>query len=285
MRKRKIMFWLLPTLIVVLFLLFLSVFNLLPILWMVFTSLKIPSDVYHVPIKFLPTRFSLWNYRTVLFGSEFSGTTMPKYLFNSLVISSSTVLLSVIMGLLAGYSFTRYSFPGKDKMLSYILYTTALPRVIIILPLYILMVKARLQGTYLGLVFVYLVVTLPISVWFFISFFRTIPRELDEAARIDGCTTLQLLWKVVVPLVRPGIFATVMYSFVQAWNEYLLALVFSSSRTAPATVGLVGYLGETGVHWGPLMAASCIMTVPTVFLFTAFGKYLAKGLVAGAVKG
>jgi ABC-type glycerol-3-phosphate transport system permease component len=214
-----------------------------------------------------------------------SSPKMIKYFINSLFIAGCATGICIILSIFAGYGFARYDFPGKRSLLSYVLYTMVLPRAVIIVPLYLLLVKMKAQGTYQGLIFTYLVIALPLAMWLFSVFFNTIPVEIEDAARIDGCNTAQLLWKIAVPLVKPCIFAVFMYSFVLCWNEYLLALVFSSPEVAPVTVGLVSYAGEIRVEWGRIMAAACLMTIPTIVFFNVFAKYLASGLVAGATKG
>ena len=262
------------------FLALLSIFNLIPLMWMISTSLKPEPDIYHIPVKLLPSVLTLANYFEVL-----SNPTMIRYFANSFFITGSASGICLVLGIFAGYSFARYNFLGKKLLFSYVLYTVVFPRSVIIVPLYILLVKMRMQGTYQGLIFTYLVIALPVSIWLFSAFFRTVPSEIEDSARIDGCNTVQLLWKIVVPLVKPCIFAVLMYSFVLCWNDYLLALIFSSSTTAPITVGLVSYAGEVRTQWGPIMAAACLMATPTIVILSICGKYLASGLVTGAVKG
>lgn len=271
---------LLMMLAVGIFLALLSIFNLVPLIWMISTSLKLEPDVYHMPVKLLPSVPTLTNYIEVL-----SDPRIIRYFMNSFFIAGGASVVCVILGIFAGYGFTRYDFPGKRLLLGYVLYLMVLPRVVLVVPLYLLLVKMGAQGTYQGLIFVYLVIALPLSIWLFSAFFRTIPIEIEDSARIDGCNTVQLVWKIVVPLVKPCIFAVFMYSFVLSWNEYLFALIFSSTKTAPMTVGLVSYAGETMTQWGRIMAAACLMTIPTIVIFNVFGKYLSSGLAAGAVKG
>lgn len=270
----------LTKLMVFVFISFLIVFNLIPVIWMVSTSLKPKSEIYQIPINLFPIKPVLMNYIEVV-----TNPRMIKYFMNSVFISLSSSGLCIVLGILAGYGFSRYDFPGKKILLSYILFSMVLPRAIIIIPLYLLMVSIKAQGTYFGIIFSYIVVSLPLSIWLFTSFFHTIPKSIEDAARIDGCNTISLLWRVVVPLVKPAVFAVFIYSFVLSWNEYLLPLVIGSEKTAPITMGLMSYKGQFATEWGLIMAAACLMTIPTIVLFSAFMKHLAAGLTAGAVKG
>lgn len=262
------------------FFLLLAIFNLSPVIWMVSVSFKSLPDLYHRPISLLPRSPILKNYSEVL-----SDPRIVKYFVNSIFIALASTGICVVLSIFAGYGFARYNFPGKKLLLGYVLYSTVLPRAIVIIPLYILLVKLGLQGSYQGIIFCYLAVTLPLAVWLFSLFIRTIPDEVEDAARIDGCNTILVIWKIVIPLLTPSIFAVFMYSFVLSWNEYLLPLTICTSKTMPITVGLAHYQAEAFVLWGHIMAAASLMTIPTAVLFLAFAKYLASGLSAGAIKG
>lgn len=261
------------------FVVLLALFNLAPVIWMISVSLKTKSEIFSLPVTLLPKSFALENYSEVL-----KDPRMVRYFINSILVTLSSTGLCVILGIFAGYGFSRYVIPGKNILLSYVLYSTVLPRIVIITPLYILLVKMGLHGTYQGIIFSYLAVTLSLAVWLFSVFFDTIPVELEEAARIDGCGTLLMIWKIIIPLLAPCIFAVFMYSFVLAWNEYLLPLIIATDKTAPITVGLARYEAETLIHWGNIMAASFLMTVPTLIIFMIFVKHLVSGLAAGAIK-
>jgi ABC-type glycerol-3-phosphate transport system permease component len=262
------------------FLLLLVVFNIVPILWMVSVSLKSETDIYSLPVRLLPRIPVLRNYVDVL-----GDIRMLRFFMNSVIITVGSTAASVVLSILAGYGFARHRFPGRRVLLGYILYSTVLPEAIIVVPLYVLLTKLQLHGTYQGLIFAYMAVSLPLGVWLFSLFFETIPEELEDAARIDGCNTLTMLVRILVPLLAPCIFAVSIYSFVLAWNEYLLPLVMSSGKISPITVGLASYQQETLIDWGHIMAAAFLMTLPTVVFFVAFTKHLVSGLSAGAIKG
>lgn len=262
------------------FLLLLTIFNLLPVIWMVSVSFKSLPDLYHRPIRLLPRSPILKNYSEVL-----KDPRMIKYFVNSILITVSSTGICIVLGIFAGYGFARYNFPGKKLLLSYVLFSTVLPRVIVLIPLYLLLVKLKLQGSYQGIIFCYLSVILPLAVWLFSLFIDTIPKDLEDAARIDGCNTILLIWKILLPILAPSIFAILLYSFVLSWNEYLLPLVICTNKTMPITVGLAHYQEEVFINWGNIMATSCLMTVPTMVLFLFYAKYLVSGLSAGAVKG
>ena len=262
------------------FLLVLAVFNLVPILWMVSVSLKPDSDIYSLPVGLLPRSPILQNYIEVLQDPRMIG-----FFLNSVIVTVGSTAACVVLSFLAGYGFSRHTFRGKRLLLSYFLYSTVLPQAIIVVPLYMLLIQLRMHGTYQGLIFAYLAISLPLGVWLFSLFFETVPIELEQAAQIDGCGTFRLLWKILVPLLAPCSFAVSIYSFVLAWNEYLLPLIMSSGSMAPLTVGLASYQQETLIDWGHIMAAAFLMTIPTAIFFMAFTRHLVSGLSAGAVKG
>ena len=205
---------------------------------------------------------------------------------NSLIVSIGTSLLGLSIAIPAGYAFSRYKFTGRDVSMFSFLLVQMFPGIIILVPYFLVMKSLGLLNTHLGLILAYCVTALPLCVWMLKGFFDTVPRELEEAAILDGCTQFQVFTKVVLPLSLPAIAVTALFSFLAAWNEFLLALTFNTSNdmyTLP--VGLASMISSTGQAWGDFAAASLLVSLPVALLFLFFQKFLIEGLSAGGVKG
>jgi len=275
-RRRQVLFtaayvvllvWLIPT--------------LFPFYWMVLTSIKPTSDIFANPPLFRPSAIVLDHYQ-----SAFAVTPMAHYLINSLIVALSTTALSIILAGLSGYAFARFTFRGKQAALLLILLTQMFPAALLVIPMFIILNDLHLIDTYGALIIADTTFALPFSIWMLKGFFASIPSELDDAARIDGCSRLQAFWRIILPLAAPGLAATACFAFILSWNEFLFALNFTASdsaRTIP--VGLALAVSPYYNDWGRLNAQAVMFTVPTLLLFLAMQKYLVKGLTAGAVKG
>ncbi|MBA7628669.1 Diacetylchitobiose uptake system permease protein DasC [subsurface metagenome] len=260
-----------------------SLFAVLPLLWMITTSFKPTTQIFISPPVLVPERFNfiIDHYLTVLKDSK-----MLRYFLNSVIISSLSVIAGVIVGVSAGYGFARFRFKGRNWLFIFVIISRMIPRIALIIPLYMLMIRIRLVDTHSGLIIVYAIISLPMSVWLLTAYFMNLPVELEEAALLDGCTRWQALTKIVLPISLPAVFAVGMYCFLLAWNEYLLALVFSTSYgVRPIAVGLTDYFLEALVDWGPLMAACVLATIPPMVVFWFGQKHFISGLVRGAMKG
>ncbi len=254
-------------------------FSLIPILWGLSTSVK-PEFLLYKP-EWIPSQVTFQHYADIL-----KNPLMAAYFKNSSVIALGSTFFSLVIGIMAAYGFSRFKFRGRETLLWSILFFQIFPRVVILIPFYITLKNLNILGSYAGLILVYLIVILPVSVWLLKGFIDKIPHEIEEAAVIDGCSTFSMLWRIVIPMIFPAIAAVAMYSFVLAWNEFLFALVFSSgNETRPLAVGLAFFIDEQGVRWGDLMAASILMSIPAILVFSAAQKLLMKGLSEGAVKG
>ncbi len=254
---------------------------LFPFCWMIVSSVKPLQELYTVPPTWIPQHLTLQNYANVLFSSN-----IPRYFLNSVVISVGSTGISLILASLAAYGFARFRFRGAGILQASILVSQLLPTATVIVPLYIILGHLHLINTYLGLILVYLIHTLPLCVWMLIGYFRSIPYEIEEAALVDGASRMTILVRIVLPLAVPGIVSTVVYCFVTTWNEFIFALVFatdSSVKTLP--IGLAEFSSEFNVDWGAVMAASVIMTLPIVVLFFGVQRLFVGGLTAGAAKG
>ena len=205
---------------------------------------------------------------------------------NSLIVSVGTTLMGLIVAVPAGYAFSRYKFTGRDVSMFAFLLVQMFPGIIILVPYFLVMKTLGLLNSHLGLILAYCVTALPLCVWMLKGFFDTVPRELEEAALLDGCNQFQVFTKVVLPLSLPAVAVTALFSFLAAWNEFLLALTFNTSNdmyTLP--VGLASMISSTGQAWGDFAAASLLVSLPVALLFLIFQKFLIEGLSAGGVKG
>jgi len=248
---------------------------------MALSSVKSARELYAVPPTWLPHSPTLESYRKVLFDSN-----VPRYFLNSVVISLGSTGLALGLAIFASYGFARFEFAGKRASQAFVLVAQLLPTSAIIVPLFITLRLLGLVNTYLGLILVYMILTLPLSVWMLTSYFRAIPVELEEAAIIDGASRTAVLFRVTLPLSLPGVVAVIVYAFVTTWNEFIFALVFAQdSRVKTLPIGIAEFTGEFNTDWGAVMAASLVMTLPIVLLFFGMQRLFVGGLTAGAVKG
>jgi len=211
---------------------------------------------------------------------------IPRYFLNSIIISGGSTALALVLAIFASYGFARFEFRGKPWLQSFVLIGQLLPTAAIIVPLFITLRWLGLVNTYWGLILVYMIITLPLSVWMLTSYFRAIPVELEEAAIIDGASRLGVLFRVTLPLSLPGLVAVLVYAFVTTWNEFIFALCFATDSTVKTLpIGLAEFSTEFNTDWGGVMAASMVMTVPVALLFLLFQRMFVGGLTAGATKG
>jgi multiple sugar transport system permease protein len=260
---------------------------LLPIYWMVVASFKLQPEIFRIPPTLVPLNFTFANYRAVLIGDLSHSIAIPTYLKNSLIVAACTVLATLLLSTPAAYAFSRVAFRGKRILIYAVLVSQMLPIVLILIPLYRTFLSLHLLSTYLGLVLPYLMFSLPFSIWMLKGYFDSIPRELDEAAKVDGCTRMQAMLRVILPNAKAGLTATSIVTFIMAWDEFIISLTIMDNdkmRTLP--VGLLqSFVGEFSIKWGEMMAASVITTIPVILIFIFLSKYLIGGLIAGAVKG
>ena len=251
-------------------------FALFPLVWMVVMSLKSQEEVLTTGFIFKPT---FENYVSVATGSDYS-----RAFVNNLIVSIGAVLLSLIVGIPAAYALARMRFKGKENIAFTFLSFRFAPELFVILPLFIIYQKLGLIGTYYGLIWVYQLITLPLIIWVLRGFFEDIPRELDEAAQIDGCTWGQVFVRVMLPLVRPGLVSAGLMSFIFAWNAFTFPLLLGGD-TQTSTVAILSYISSTTVNYGQVATAATISILPSVILALFVQKHLVRGLSFGAVKG
>ena len=254
---------------------------LFPFVWMALSSIKTLQELYTVPPHWWPNAPTLDNFVHVLFASN-----IPRYFLNSVVISGGSTGLALILAIFASYGFARFEFRSKPFWQAFVLVGQLLPTAAIIVPLFITLRVLGLVNTYWGLILVYMIITLPLSVWMLTSYFKAIPVELEEAAIIDGASRLGVLFRITLPLSLPGVIAVIVYAFVTTWNEFIFALCFATDSTVKTLpIGLSEFSTEFNTDWGAVMAASMVMTVPIALLFLVFQRMFVGGLTAGATKG
>ena len=254
-------------------------FAILPYLWLVLTSFKSNADIAAFPVRYLPTEWTLEHYRMLLARTSFAGN-----LLNSLIVAVGAVAVGLSVSLPAAYAFSRFRFFGRKILMTQFLVINMFPIVLIIIPLFVLMRQIGLLDTFLGIILGHSTFAIPFSVWMLTSYMNAIPTELDEAARMDGATRMQTLFRVLIPVVMPGIVTTAIYIFVTSWNEYLFAMMLSGQNVRTVTVALQLFIGEFSVQWGLLTAGGTLIAIPVTLLFLIIQKRLVGGLTAGAVK-
>jgi multiple sugar transport system permease protein len=260
---------------------FVVIFAIFPIVWTALTSLKPEEDIITAQLQYLPQRVTFENYVNIWNRSNF-----PTLVTNSLITTVLTLVICMTLGSLAAYSLSRYRFRGRNNLLLFYLVIRMFPVVLLIIPLFIVMRNLRLLDTQLGLALAYTTFLMPLCVWMMKGFFDAIPPELEDAARVDGCTRLGALNRIVLPLVSSGLVATAVFIGIASWNEYLFALMLTTSqRSRTWPVGLQLMIGEFQLAWGTFSAGGIISIIPVVIFFIIVQKSLIRGITAGAMKG
>ncbi len=263
-----------------------SVIVLYPILWVVRMALT-PSQGFATGLSPIPQHATLQNFKDVIGAHDVSGTwVFGHQLWNSLVISSATAIVGVALATSAAYAFSRFKFPGQRLGLQSMLVTQMFPGVLMMIPLYILMDVTDLLDTKSGLILVYATTSIPFSTFMLKGYFDTIPPELEEAARMDGASTARIFFSIILPLARPAIAITALFSFMTAWNEFILAAKLMNEATSyTLPVVLQSYVGNKSTAWGHFAAGAILVSTPVMALFFVLQKHLVEGLTSGSVKG
>jgi len=260
---------------------FFTAWTVFPLLWIVTTSFKSDKEIYNQQAGILPKTFTLQNYDKII-----NKTRFPTYLKNSLMVATLTTLVAMTIGVLSAYAISRLNFRGRTFMARTTIVTYLVPGSLVFIPLYQIAYQLHLTNKAIGLVVIYLVGTVPFCTWLAISYFNTIPYELEEAALIDGATRPQALARIVLPLALPALAVIALYAFTQSWNEFLFALLLigrDSQKTIPS--GLAGLINGDTYQWGALMAGALISSIPPILIYIAAQRWVVSGLAGGAVKG
>ena len=253
----------------------------IPFYWMIATSLKYDKEIYGYEATLIPQRPTMANYATV-----FRETPYLLYLRNSVVVAVGSTVLSMIIAVLGAYAIARLNFPGRALLARSLVFTYLVPTSLLFIPMFALMSALRLTDSLHGLIIAYLGFDVPFCTWLLMGYFKSVPVELEEAARVDGCNRVTALVRVVLPMSLPALVVVTFFSFTHAWNEFLYAYVFTSTTSAQTvTTGLVNFMSQDVFFWGPLMASTVMSALPPVLMFLVFQRWVVKGLTLGGVKG
>ncbi|MCB2175367.1 MAG: carbohydrate ABC transporter permease [Actinomycetales bacterium] len=255
-------------------------FAALPVLWMLASSFKQNSEIFAYPPRLITQGFSFDAYTTIL-----TDPTKLRFFLNSYVVALSVTLLTLLVAVHAAYAFSRYEFWGKKTINVIVVSVQAVPPITLLIPYFGLVVVLKLYNTYQGLILTYMVFTLPYAIIMMTGYFNTLPRELDEAVKMDGAGPLTALWRILLPISIPGMVSVGIYTFMIAWNEFLFALTLTRTedmRTVP--IGIQLLMGQHSYEWNEMMAMSILGAVPVLVLFLFFQRYFIGGMTAGAVK-
>ncbi|MFK0161808.1 carbohydrate ABC transporter permease [Rhizobium sp. NPDC090279] len=258
----------------------------LPGLWIIISSLRPTVEIMAKPPVWIPQELSLEAYRSMFSGVGQGGIPVWDYFRNSLVISITSTAIALIIGMSGGYAFARFRFPGKSSVFLGLMLTRSVPGVALSLPLFMVYARLGIIDTHFGLILTYVALNVPFTIWLIDGFFRQVPKDLAEAAQIDGCTRWQAFWQVEFPLAGPGIASAGIFAFLTCWNEYALASQLTrsvDSKTLP--VGLLDYTSEFTIDWRGMCALAVVMIIPALALTFIIQKHLVSGLTFGAVKG
>ncbi len=262
----------------------LGVFTVIPLYAMATSSLK--------PLRDVQNSFTWWPTSPTVapFVDMWSTVPLARYFVNSIIVATVATAASVLLAILAAFAVSRFSFRGRSVFTTTVLSTQMFPGVLFLLPLFLIFVNInsstgiQLVGSRTGLIITYLTFSLPFSIWMLVGYFDTIPRELDEAAMVDGCGPMGALWRVVLPAARPGVIAVAIYAFMTSWGEVLFASVMTTDANRTLAVGLRQYSTQTNIYWNQIMAASLVVSIPVVIGFLLAQKHFVAGVTAGAVK-
>lgn len=265
------------------------VFIYLPVAWLVISSISTRAELLSTPIHWIPQQPTLQNYINILFpaqGTSEVAKTFRTTLWNSLLVASSVTVIALFFGSLASYALVRLRFPFQRSMLIGILGTRMIPEISLVIPLYLFATRFGLFNSPSILILTYLSFALPFAIWLMAAFFDTIPVELEDAARIDGCSRLETLWKIIMPISAPGLVSTGIFVFLTAWDEFFFALILTSTVSAKTVpVAIAEFTGRYVVDVGGMMTGGVLAAIPPVLLSLIFQRYIVSGLTAGAVKG
>ena len=262
-------------------LLFVCVLLLFPLYWLINTSIQTNDEIYNVTPIFFPK-----NNPIPLYIDYIKTYPIARWLLNSTIASSGTALIAMVLGLFAAFGLSRYRFKGKIIFIFLILITQMLPGAFLIIPQYFMIARLKLIDTYIALILLYSAAATPITTWFLKGFIDSIPVEIEDAARIDGCNNFNMMYRIVFPLVLPGIIATGAWAFIISWNDFVIAnTVLNSDTLWTASIGVSSHIGAYFIDWNSIMIGGILTTLPTLILFIIFQKYITSGLTAGSVKG
>lgn len=252
-----------------------------PLYWLIVTSFKTESEIYQVPPTLVPSELTFENFNYVIYETK-----VLQYLLNSLIYTIGTLIIVLTCVCLAGYAMSRFRFQGKKGYLLVILFSQLMPLTTLMVPLYISLGKMNMLNNRFAIIMMYSAVQIPIALWLLLGYFNGIPKEIDEAAIIDGCSRFQVLTKIIIPLAKPGLMAVGLSVAISVWQELMMAMTFINvDGLRPIMAGISSAITKAGVRWGQINATALIAIIPIIVIYIFCQKYLVKGLTGGAVKG
>jgi multiple sugar transport system permease protein len=251
-----------------------------PFVYLLLTSFKTPLEAISVPPSVLPTQWTLENYVSAL-----SREGVPAALVNSVITAVISTALSLVLAIPAAYAITRFRTPSGRVFIVAALVTRMVPTIAVGVPLVEIMRNLGITDTSFGLALAHTTISLPLSIWLMASFFEAVPDELDEAAKVDGCSRLQALWRVVLPVVTGGVAVTAIFAFLASWNEFLFALLLTSIRAQTTPIVIANFQSQFGLDWGGMTALAAVYSIPVILLTLLLQRHIVAGLTLGAVKG
>ena len=269
------------SLLIYVILLAFCLFAAFPVYWIVLTSLKSARDVYKTAEILLPARLNLYNYVTV-----FKQYQIARWIEVSTMLALVSTFFALIVGILAGYSLTHFRYRGRHVLAVAIILSYVIPKGLLFIPLFLVLNQLGLVDTFLGLVLAHETFSVPFCTWLLYGYFKTLPAELVDSGRIDGCSPLGVLTRILLPLAAPSVATAAIFSFTTSWNEFLYAATLITSKNLKTLpLGIAGFLRADTYNWGPMMAAATIAIIPMLVLFILLQRYVVQGLTIGAVKG
>jgi multiple sugar transport system permease protein len=254
-----------------------TVFFLFPVYWLFAVSLKTPDEIFATPPVWLPGQFNLSTYYTLFRDGD------ARTVLNSMIVAGTSTVIAMLLGTIGGYSLARYR-TGGDNLAVWIISQRMIPPIAIVFPIFLFFALIGWVDTFHGLILLYVAFNLPYVIWMMRGYFQDMPAELEESALIDGCTRWQALWKVTIPVARNGIFATAVFTFIFAWNDYIFALILTRTQVMTYTVQVMGYFGSQSTFWAKISAMSVLGTLPIFLAVATMQRYLVRGISMGAVK-
>jgi ABC-type glycerol-3-phosphate transport system permease component len=255
--------------------------TLFPVVWIVISSLKTNLETHTVPVTLIPENWSISAYQQI-----FERRNFGRYMSNAMIVAFFTTAWGVMVAAWSGYGFARYDFRYKPAVMAFVLVAQSFPRILLVIPYFQFSSRFGLTDTYAGLILAYSTFIQPLCLWIMKEYFEQIPRDLDEAAMVDGASPYRAFWDVILPLARPALGATAIIAFLTAWNEYEFALVLTTTeRVRTISVAIASLIGEFTTEWNQVMAAAAIGTVPVIVVFIFFQRQLMQGMMGGAIKG
>ena len=254
---------------------------LFPVVWMVKISFSTQADLFTMPPKWFSGQLNLEGYKAF-----WSRASFLRFYLNSILVALGTVSVCLVAGTLAAYSFSRFTYPGRDALMISTLSAQMFPWALLLISLYIFLAKLRLVNSYPGLILAHSIFALPLTIWIIKGYFDTVPRELEDAAIVDGCGPMQTLIRIIIPVCYPGILAAGIYVFIFSWNDFIFGLTLTSKeqmRTLGQGIALT-FIGEHAYAWIDMMASSILVSLPTVIVFLLLQRFFIEGLTSGAVK-